>query len=270
LATATRGQQCCGDCNGDLTIAVNEVVTAVGYALNGCPMDGVCCGDCDSSGDVAVNELVTTVGNALDHCPGAPTQPPAGTPTKFKSPTKTPIPTKTETFTRTPIPSKTPTPTRAPTMATSCPFNFRTNNGTAGDPFCAYLGTVSSPACPGTVITVGAGWFGDGSIVTAVLVDGDGNALDFNATVTSVTAASIGFATIEGVPDPLATGAMTLPSKKQFSMHTNLLVGCSPLIFVGTFSAVLVGTENAVEAMGNGRLTECVDALRREARGIER
>jgi hypothetical protein len=116
----SQGQQCCGDCNGDLTVAVNEIVTAVGYALDGCPSDGPCCGDCDGSGAVTVNELVTSVGNALDGCPGAPTPTTAVSPTrtlvptKTSIPTKTAIPTKTETFTATPVPSKTPTATRVP------------------------------------------------------------------------------------------------------------------------------------------------------------
>jgi len=34
--------QCCGDCNGDGRVTVNELVTAVNRALDGCQDDGVC------------------------------------------------------------------------------------------------------------------------------------------------------------------------------------------------------------------------------------
>lgn len=119
LAGTAKQPQCCGDCNGDLTVGVNEIVTAVGYALDGCPAHGSCCGDCDGSKDVAIHELLTSVGNALDGCPGSSTPPTATSPTKTLVPTKTPIPTKTAvptqtTFMPTPVPSKTPTSTRIP------------------------------------------------------------------------------------------------------------------------------------------------------------
>jgi hypothetical protein len=34
--------QCCGDCNGDGAVSVNELVTAVNRALTGCSDDGIC------------------------------------------------------------------------------------------------------------------------------------------------------------------------------------------------------------------------------------
>ncbi|HSP96840.1 MAG TPA: hypothetical protein VL049_06295 [Candidatus Dormibacteraeota bacterium] len=36
IAGPALGQQCCGDCNGDGSVAINELVTAVGSALNSC------------------------------------------------------------------------------------------------------------------------------------------------------------------------------------------------------------------------------------------
>ena len=36
VATSAAGQPCCGDCNGDGSVAINELVTAVGAALNSC------------------------------------------------------------------------------------------------------------------------------------------------------------------------------------------------------------------------------------------
>ena len=65
-------QSCCGDCDGNRRVAINEVImavteviTAVTNALDGC-QGNECCGDCDV---VAINELVTGVGSALDGCP---------------------------------------------------------------------------------------------------------------------------------------------------------------------------------------------------------
>lgn len=34
--------QCCGDCNGDGAVTVDEIITAVNRALNGCTDDGIC------------------------------------------------------------------------------------------------------------------------------------------------------------------------------------------------------------------------------------
>jgi hypothetical protein len=34
--------QCCGDCNGDGQVTIDEIITAVTRALNGCENDGVC------------------------------------------------------------------------------------------------------------------------------------------------------------------------------------------------------------------------------------
>ncbi len=69
LAPAAGGAECCGDCDGNGTVAISEVVTAVDAVLLGCPANGPCCGDCNGSGDVSVNEVITTVANALDGCP---------------------------------------------------------------------------------------------------------------------------------------------------------------------------------------------------------
>lgn len=34
--------QCCGDCNGDGAVTINEIITAVNHALNACSDDGIC------------------------------------------------------------------------------------------------------------------------------------------------------------------------------------------------------------------------------------
>ena len=38
LSTAAAAQECCGDCSGDGAVTVDEIVTAVGLALDGCPI----------------------------------------------------------------------------------------------------------------------------------------------------------------------------------------------------------------------------------------
>jgi hypothetical protein len=137
MVRPTSAQPCCGDCDGNGTVTIEELVTAVGYALDACPTDGPCCGDCDGSGTVEVNELVGSVGNALDGCPGT-----ARTPTKVPSPTKKPTPTKTGTPTKT----KTPPATATPAPATSCPVLF-TDNNSQGPIACAFVGSAGNSIC---------------------------------------------------------------------------------------------------------------------------
>jgi len=67
-----------------------------------------CCGDCDGDGEVRINELIRAVNNSLDGCP-APTDAPTHTPAPTDAPTHTPAPTDTPTHT--PAPTDTPTPT---------------------------------------------------------------------------------------------------------------------------------------------------------------
>jgi hypothetical protein len=67
-----------------------------------------CCGDCNGDGAVTINELITAVNNALDGCGAAtPTAPPAATPT----PTVTATPGRTSTPTKQPTKTATPLPT---------------------------------------------------------------------------------------------------------------------------------------------------------------
>jgi len=42
LAAPRAGAQCCGDCNVDGAVTVNEIVTSVNRALHGCGDDGIC------------------------------------------------------------------------------------------------------------------------------------------------------------------------------------------------------------------------------------
>ena len=81
-----RAQTCAGDCNGDGTVEVNELIVSVNIAL-GLLAITQCPGIGDSDGMVTIDRLVLAVTNALDDCSGSPT-PGEGTPT----PTMTPVP----------------------------------------------------------------------------------------------------------------------------------------------------------------------------------
>jgi hypothetical protein len=66
--TVTPGGSCEGDCNGDGTVAINELITGVTIALGSTPVNT--CASMDASGDgtVAINELIAAVGRALNGC----------------------------------------------------------------------------------------------------------------------------------------------------------------------------------------------------------
>ncbi len=90
---APAGAQCVGDCNGDGSVTINELITGVNIALGSSPITA--CPSFDSSGDgtVAINELIIGVNNALGTCTAV--TPTATTPTATTSPTTsvTPVPT---------------------------------------------------------------------------------------------------------------------------------------------------------------------------------
>jgi len=62
------GQACAGDCNGNGTVAVNELVLGVNVALDRQPVSACPAFDANRDGSVAVNELVGAVRNALSGC----------------------------------------------------------------------------------------------------------------------------------------------------------------------------------------------------------
>jgi len=105
--------QCCGDCDGNGSVAIANLVTAVRNALDGCPKDAPCCGDCNSDGRVTVSELITAVGRALGSCDAPVTHTQANTPTPTSTPTETTTPSITATATATSPPTATHTPIRA-------------------------------------------------------------------------------------------------------------------------------------------------------------
>jgi hypothetical protein len=72
-ATETPRSACLGDCNGDGTVSVDELVRGVNIALGTQPLDACLVFDGDENLVVTVNELITAVNNALNGCPVEPT-----------------------------------------------------------------------------------------------------------------------------------------------------------------------------------------------------
>ncbi len=62
--------QCCGDCNGNGEVAINELVTAVNRALEGCHDDGVCDASVETCAAqlAACNSTLTNTQANLDTC----------------------------------------------------------------------------------------------------------------------------------------------------------------------------------------------------------
>jgi cysteine-rich repeat protein len=63
------GAQCVGDCNGNGTVVVNELITGVNIALGTAELSGCSSLDKDGNQGVTVSELITAVNNALTGCP---------------------------------------------------------------------------------------------------------------------------------------------------------------------------------------------------------
>ena len=67
--TSTPGGPCAGDCNGDGTVSVNELVLGVSVALGTSGTDVCLAMDGNTDGQVAISELITAVASLLDGCP---------------------------------------------------------------------------------------------------------------------------------------------------------------------------------------------------------
>jgi len=67
---ASANAQCVGDCNGDGTVAINELITGVNIALGNAQASSCPSFDTNSDGSVAVNELISGVNALLNGCAG--------------------------------------------------------------------------------------------------------------------------------------------------------------------------------------------------------
>jgi len=68
-ATSTAPPVCRGDCNDDRSVNVGELISAVNIALGNASIDTCRAIDADGNQMVAINELIAAVGNALNDCP---------------------------------------------------------------------------------------------------------------------------------------------------------------------------------------------------------
>ena len=68
-SSASAGETVCvGDCNGDGTVAINELITGVNIALGSAALDACPAFDGSGDGTVAINELIAAVNAALAGC----------------------------------------------------------------------------------------------------------------------------------------------------------------------------------------------------------
>ena len=95
VGSAPAQAQCVGDCNGDGSVTINELIIGVNIALGSASIEECESYDVNGDGEVTVNELITAVNNALTGCPDTPT--PTPTIPGGETPTATPtgVPTGT-------------------------------------------------------------------------------------------------------------------------------------------------------------------------------
>lgn len=115
--TAASGQaNCAGDCDGDGSVTVDEVITGVNIALGISPIESCVAFDRDGDGIITVDEVILAVSTALVGCESAPNPtatprpPDESTPTPEPTPTPESTPTATATESPTALPQGTPTP----------------------------------------------------------------------------------------------------------------------------------------------------------------
>lgn len=108
LFTNSATAQCSGDCDGDSSVSISELIRGVNIALGQQSVDACPAFDGNTDGSVTINELIRAVNAALSGCP--PVTPATITPTMTQGlPTETPTPggptaTATNTPTQRPIP----------------------------------------------------------------------------------------------------------------------------------------------------------------------
>jgi cysteine-rich repeat protein len=129
---------CTGDCNDDGRVSVDELVKGVNISLGMLGVDSCPSFDRDGNHTVSIDELITAVNATLEGCPHpSPTSTPNAIPTATVVPTSTateeaPTPTATESLTSTVTltPTYTPTPTFTPTpIITQTPSEAVCGNG---------------------------------------------------------------------------------------------------------------------------------------------
>src|SRR4029453_16405117 len=127
LAPRAEAQSCPGDCGGDGTVGIEDLIKGVNIALGHQPVTNCAAMDGDSDGRVAIQELIRAVSMSLVGCGTAPTATATAsggaTATTSAAPTATTPSTETATATPTATPGVTPptaTPTDTPATVTAC------------------------------------------------------------------------------------------------------------------------------------------------------
>ena len=95
LAAPASAQTCAGDCNGDGSVAIGEIIRGVRIAVGDVPIDDCPAIDGDGNGTLSVNELIAAVGRGLQGCGGSVTATPTSTPVT-PTPTSMPVPTTSD------------------------------------------------------------------------------------------------------------------------------------------------------------------------------
>lgn len=238
---------CPGDLNGDGVVLVDEVLTMVGEALNGCPGHPAACpGDADGDGSISVADILAAVNAVLAGCPAEPTAtatalPATTVPTLSPTPSETPTVAATATATATTTPSPTPTPA-------ACPFTFD-DDTLSQDVLCDFIGPFSAdPSCPSDLEAL---FTSDGSTTVGVAIGTVPDVVMFVGTKVSSTQADLTGYTVG--PDTIPTavsgkielkeGGRTLviaPDGSPFDLGTGQQV-CGFDQYAGSFIRVLGG-----------------------------
>src|SRR4029453_4825524 len=72
LAAPAWGQACTGDCDGDGSVAINELITGVNISLGNAQLSTCDVFDADENGRADIYELIAAVGNSLNGCTAGP------------------------------------------------------------------------------------------------------------------------------------------------------------------------------------------------------
>jgi hypothetical protein len=84
---------CTGDCNGDGTVSIDELINGVNILLGRVAVQQCTASDRDGNGTVTIDELVVAVRSTLEGCPTLPTTTATPTTTPTTTPTAVPSPT---------------------------------------------------------------------------------------------------------------------------------------------------------------------------------
>jgi hypothetical protein len=68
LGAGAASAQCTGDCGGDDSVTVDEILTMVNIALGNAAVTACAAGDASADGTITVDEILTAVNNALNGC----------------------------------------------------------------------------------------------------------------------------------------------------------------------------------------------------------